>query len=96
MVELFDNGLFRIIVGNFVIGLNILGIERFKNILLKDILFMKIIDIYNEMENIYILFVEKRLYKIGIDLFIVFRDNYDWYFEWMSKRIMKDNSSLEL
>lgn len=95
-VELLDNGLSRIIAGNPATGLNTSGIERLKNISSKDTLSMKIIDTYNEMENIYILPVEKRLHKIGTDLSTVFRDNYDWYPEWMSKRITKDNSSPEL
>lgn len=95
-VELLDDGLSRIIAGNPATGLNKSGIERLKNISSKDTLSMKIIDTYNEMESIYILPVEQRLHKIGTDLSTVFRDNYDWYPEWMSKRITKDNSSPEL
>ena len=95
-VELLDDGLSRIISSNPATGLNTSGIERLKNISTKDSLSLKVIETYNEMENVDILPVENRLDEIGTSLSTVFRDNYDWYPEWMSKRINKDNSSKEL
>ncbi|MEL0645756.1 hypothetical protein V6251_15340, partial [Olleya sp. Ti.3.14] len=40
--------------------------------------------------------IEKKIFDESNQVVNIFRDNYSWYPEWISKRITKDNSSEEL
>ena len=76
-------------------SLNKTGVNRLKETTNKDSLSIKIIDIYDLMENTLFIPHEKRAMEEVRTLTTRFRD-YPWYAEWMSKTIMKDNSSKEL
>ncbi|MFP4845286.1 DUF6090 family protein [Winogradskyella sp. PE311] len=95
--DLFDVGLSRILTTNAVATtLNTTGVNQLKLLNAKDNLSLKIIEIYDQMEMILISNLERRINEENIDLAEIFRDNYDWYPEYISKTIMQDNSSKEL
>jgi Family of unknown function (DUF6090) len=94
--ELLDQGISRLLTGSRNTILNKTGIQQLKALNIKDMLSLRILDIYDSMENIAILPLEEKIDE-EIDLIrIIHRDKYDWYPEWMGKTIMKDNSSKEL
>ncbi len=95
--DLFDVGLSRILTTNAVTTtLNTTGINQLKVLNAKDSLSLKIIEVYDQMEMILISNLERRINEENVDLAEIFRDNYDWYPEYISKTIMQDNSSKEL
>ncbi len=94
-VDLLDDGLSRLAAHFEDTDLNKSGIERLKTISVRDSLSLRLFDIYDSMEN-GVLYFEKGLVDEGWLIANNFRDKYDWYPEWMSKRITKDNSSTEL
>jgi hypothetical protein len=95
--DLFDVGLSRILTTNAVATtLNTTGVNQLKVLNAKDSLSLKIIEIYDQMEMILISNLERRINEENVDLAEIFRDNYDWYPEYISKTIMQDNSSKEL
>lgn len=95
--DLFDVGLSRILTTNAVATtLNTTGVNQLKVLNAKDSLSLKIIEVYDQMEMILISNLERRINEENVDLAEIFRDNYDWYPEYISKTIMQDNSSKEL
>jgi len=98
--DLFDVGLSRILTNNGIrnvaTSLNVAGVDQLKALDVKDSLSLKIISIYNTIELVLINNFERRMNKETIDIIHLFRDKYDWYPEYMSKKIMQDNSSKEL
>jgi len=95
-ISLLDDGLSRIMGRSVRTNLNKSGIDRLKSISAKDSLSLNLIEVYDLMENVYILPIEKKITDEQQVLVNIFRDNYSWYPEWISKRITKDNSSEEL
>jgi len=94
--NLLDQGLSRLLVTIPKTNLNKSGVQQLKTLNIKDELSLKIIDTYDYMENIDIIPYENGLNSDSKELFDIFRDNYEWFPEWMSKTITKDNSSKEL
>ncbi len=95
--DLFDVGLSRILTGRpIATNLNTTGVNQLKELDIKDSLSLNIIDIYSYMERTMINNYEKRINNESAEIVNDFRDNYDWYPEYMSKNIMQNNSSKEL
>ena len=95
-VELLDQGISRLLTESPNTNLNKTGIEQLKTLSIRDMLSLSILDIYDRMENEDILPFEEKI-EDEIDLIKKsYRDQYDWYPEWMRKIIMKDNSTKEL
>jgi len=94
--DLLDEGLSRLLFTNPQTNLNKTGVLQLKTLNVKDELSLRIIEVYDYMENIYIIPIEKRISDKSTELVSIFQDNYAWFPEWMRKTIMKDNSSKEL
>lgn len=95
--DLFDVGLSRILTNfGLTTNLNTTGVNQLKALNVKDSLSLNIIDIYDHMELLLINGFEKRINQESQELVNMFRDNYDWYPEYMSKTIMQNNSSKQL
>ncbi|TYA59664.1 DUF6090 family protein [Formosa maritima] len=95
--DLFDVGLSRILTQQGMgTSLNMTGVNQLKALNAKDSLSLKIIDIYGYLELIAVDGFEKRINQESVAITNIFRDNYSWYPEYMSKTIMQDNSSKEL
>jgi hypothetical protein len=94
--ELLDLGLSRLLTQTPNTNLNTTGVQQLKALNVQDELSLRIIETYDYMENINV----KRFEKIIIDesdaLTSIFQDKYEWFPEYMTKTIMKDNSSKEL
>lgn len=95
-VELLDDGLSRLLVSSPSTNLNKSGILRLKAISVKDSLSFSLIELYDLMEKVHIIPIENLIKNEGFKLASIYRDNYSWYPEWISKNITKDNSSKEL
>ncbi|MEM5540167.1 DUF6090 family protein [Olleya sp. AS48] len=93
-VDLLDDGLSRIMAGGPIINMNKGGIERLKSIASKDSLSLHLIELYDTSTTLNT--IEKKISDECYQVVNIFRDNYKWYPEWISKRITKDNSSEEL
>ena len=93
-VDLLDDGLSRIMAGGPIINMNKGGIERLKSIASKDSLSLYLIELYDTSTTLST--IEKKIFDESHLVVNIFRDNYRWYPEWISKRITKDNSSEEL
>ncbi|WP_292949779.1 DUF6090 family protein [Olleya sp. UBA1516] len=93
-VDLLDDGLSRIMAGGPIINMNKGGIERLKSITSKDSLSLYLIELYDTSTTLNT--IEKKISDESYQVVNIFRDNYRWYPEWISKRITKDNSSEEL
>lgn len=63
---------------------------------IKDSLSLSVIGIYDFMDRRMVNRFETRINDESIEMVNIFRDNYDWYPEYMSKTIMQDNSSTAL
>jgi len=94
--DLLDHGLSRLTTEGTVTNLNKSGVERLKTISVKESLSLRVIEIYDIMENVKLLPYEKMIRDEAIILANLFRDDYSWYPEWISKTITKDNSSEKL
>jgi len=94
--DLFDEGLTRLLTTNLSTTLNTTGVQQLKTINAKDELSLDIINIYDQMENRFIIPFEQKIQEERYELFSKFRDNYKWYTEYVSKTIMTNNSSKEL
>ena len=95
--DLFDVGLSRILTSNNdFTNLNKTGVNQLKELNNKDSLSLRIIEIYDVMENLMINDIEARMKTESTEMVNMFRDKYDWCPEYMSKKIMRDNSSKEL
>jgi hypothetical protein len=95
--DLFDVGLSRIVTQQIIgTSLNVTGVNQLKTLNVKDSLSLEIIDIYANMEHVLINDFERRINEEAQELVYTFRDNYDWYPEYMGKTIMQDNSSKAL
>jgi len=95
-VDLLDDGLSRLLAKSPTTNLNKSGIERLKAISVKDSLSLSLIELYDLMENVYLIPDENLIRDETQLLADIYRDNYSWYPEWISKKITKDNSSKEL
>lgn len=93
-VELLDDGLSRIISRSAATVLNNSGVERLKTISANDSLSLKVIEMYELLE--WFNAREKMISDDTKKFTTIYRDNYSWYPEWISKSINKDNSSPEL
>lgn len=89
--DLLDDGLSRIMAGGPIINMNKGGIERLKSIASKDSLSLHLIELYDTSTTLNT--IEKKISDECYQVVNIFRDNYKWYPEWISKRITKDNSS---
>ena len=94
--DLLDDGLTRLLASSTSTNLNKSGIQRLKAISVKDSLSLRLIELYDLMETVNIIPIENRISNESGKLAEIYRDNYSWYTEWISKRITKDNSSKEL
>lgn len=94
--DLLNLGLSRLITSNPHTNLNKTGVQQLKSYNVKDTLSLRIIEIYDSMEHIHIIPWEQRHTEESIAFVAMLRDNYTWFTEWMSKTIMKENSSPEL
>ena len=94
--DLFDVGLSRILTNGVNTSLNMTGVNQLKQLNIKDSLSLRIMEVYDFMELVIINNLERRINVEVSEVVDTFRDNYDWYPEYMSKTIMKDNSSKEL
>jgi hypothetical protein len=95
--DLFDDGLSRILTSSFATTtLSATGVNKLKQLDVKDSLSLNVIGIYDFMERRLVSYFEKRINDESEQMVNIFRDNYNWYPEWMSKFIMQDNSSKEL
>jgi len=94
--DLFDVGLSRILTRGVNTSLNMTGVNQLKQLNNKDSLSLRIIEVYDLMELVLINNYQRRINEQTSEVVNIFRDKYDWYPEYMSKTIMKDNSSKEL
>jgi hypothetical protein len=94
--DLLDDGLSRLLTTTTKTNLNKTGVQQLKTLNVKDELSLRIIEIYDIMENIAILPDEEEMSNQSRQLVTIFQDNYAWFPEWMRKTIMKANSSKEL
>lgn len=95
--DLFDAGLSRILTTSYAnTNLSTTGVNQLKEIDVKDSLSLNVIGIYDFMELRLVSYFEKRINEESEQSVNIFRDNYNWYPQWMSKTIMQDNSSKEL
>ena len=94
--DLFDVGLSRILTIGATTNLNMAGVNQLKTLNVKDSLSLKIIDVYDNMELRIVNNYERRIIQETQEVVNTFRDNYDWYPEYMAKTIMQNNSSKEL
>ena len=90
--DLLDDGLTRLLASSTSTNLNKSGIQRLKAISVKDSLSLRLIELYDLMETVNIIPIENRISNESGKLAEIYRDNYSWYTEWISKRITKDNS----
>ncbi len=94
--ELLDEGLSRLLTSRPRTNLNTTGVQQLKSLNVKDELSLKIIETYDYMEHITLIPNEKKINDESEALISLFQDKYEWFQEWMTKTIMKDNSSEEL
>jgi len=93
--DLLDIGLSRVLADRYTTNLNKAGVNQLKKLTNRDSLSLKIIEIYDAMENIIVLNIEKTLNEDSKSLVNTLA-KYTWFPEWQKKTIMKDNSSKEL
>lgn len=93
--DLLDQGLSRLLGGGWETTLNKSGVNQLKELATKDSLALKAINVYNLLE-VELMSREDNFNDIVIEHSKYVRDNYNWYPEWISKTITKDNSSKEL
>jgi hypothetical protein len=93
--KLLDLGLSRILAQTYTTNLNKVGVNQLKELTNKDNLSLKIIEIYDVMENVLILSMEKTLNEDSSSLVKILA-NYSWFPERQKKTIMRNNSSKEL
>ena len=93
--DLLDQGLSRLLGNGWNTTLNKSGVNQLKELDTKDSLTLKTINIYDLLE-VELISREKNFNEVVIEHSKYVRDNYNWYPEWISKTIMKDNSSEEL
>ncbi len=93
--ELLDQGLSRLLGNNSRTILNKTGVNQLRELQNKDSLTLKIINIYDIMENT-MLNIENRISNEVRDHSDYMRDHYDWYPEWINNTIMQDVGSYEL
>ena len=95
-IDLLDQGLSRLIGTIRPISLNKVGVEQLKRLKVKDPLSLGIIDVYDRIESIYITPYQHQISEMANDHRKKIKEKYEWFPEWISKTIMKDNSSKEL
>lgn len=95
-LELFDEGYTRLITARTSTSLNKTGVQQLKALNLNDDLSLRIVKLYEEMENSTIIPTEENINKRANDMIDYYKVNYPWFSEWVSKRITSDNSSKEL
>jgi len=94
--DLLDLGLSRLLTVTPSTNLNTTGVQQLKTLNVRDRLSLRIIETYDFMENIHIIIDEKKMLDESIALISIFQDKYEWFQEFMTKTITKDNSSKEL
>jgi hypothetical protein len=93
--ELLDQGLSRLLGTSSRTILNKTGVNQLRELQNKDSLTLRIINIYDIMEN-RMLNIENRISNEITDHSEYMRDYYDWYPEWINNTIMQDVGSYEL
>jgi len=93
--ELLDQGLSRLLGGSSRTILNKTGVNQLRELQNKDSLTLKIINIYDVMEN-RMLNLENRISNEITDHSEYVRDHFEWYPEWINNTIMQDVGSYEL
>lgn len=93
--DLLDQGLSRLLGSHTTTILNKTGVNQLRDIQNKDSLTLKIINIYDRMEN-GLITIENRITNETTAHSEYLRDNYEWYPEWINYTIMKDVGSPEL
>lgn len=94
--ELLDEGLSRLLIYNVSTNLNTTGVQLLKTLTVRDRISLRVIEIYDFMENFDIIKYEKKIVDESIAITSIFQDKYEWFQEFMTKTITKDNSSKEL
>jgi len=94
--DLLDLGLSRLLTQAPITNLNTTGVKQLKTLNVRDELSLRIIETYDFMENIDIIIGEKKILDESTALISIFQDKYEWFQEFMTKTITKDNSSKEL
>lgn len=95
-LELFDEGYTRLITARTPTSLNKTGVQQLKALNLNDDLSLRIVRLYEEMENSTIIPTEEILNDRANEMLDYYKDNYSWFSEWISKTITQNNSSKEL
>lgn len=93
--DLLDQGLSRLLGNNTTTILNKTGVNQLRDLQNKDSLTLKIINIYDSMEN-GLITLENRISNETTSHSEYLRDTYEWYPEWINYTIMKDVGSTEL
>ena len=95
-LELFDEGYTRLITTTVSTSLNKTGVQQLKALNLNDDLSLRIVKLYEEMENSTVIPTEENINKRANEMVDHYKANYSWFSEWVSKTIKSDNSSKEL
>ncbi|GAB1308538.1 hypothetical protein KH5_12210 [Urechidicola sp. KH5] len=95
-LKLFDEGYTRLITTRVSTSLNKTGVQQLKALNLNDDLSLRIVKLYEEMENSTIIPTEKDINNRANKMLDYYKDNYSWFSEWISQTITSDNSSKEL
>lgn len=95
-LELFDEGYTRLITTTASTSLNKTGVQQLKALNLNDDLSLRIVKLYEEMENSTIIPTEKDINNRANEMIDSYKNNYSWFSEWVSKTITSENSSKEL
>ena len=84
-LELFDEGYTRLVTTMDITSLNKTGIQQLKNLNITDNLSLRIIELYNEMENSTIIPDEIAIDDRANEFVDYLKEkNYSWYPEWIS------------
>lgn len=95
-LELFDQGYTRLISTIAPISLNKTGVQQLKALNLNDDLSLRIVTLYEEMENSTLIPTEEDINESAREMVDYYKANFPWFAEWVSKTITSDNSSKEL
>lgn len=94
--ELLDEGLSKLLIHNVSTNLNTSGVQLLKTLNVSDRISLKVMEIYDFMQNFDLINYEKQIIDESNTVTKIFQDKYEWFQEFMTKTITKDNSSKEL
>lgn len=95
-LELFDEGYARLVTTGTATNLNKTGVQQLKALNINDDLSLRLVEIYDEMENSTIRPVEQDMRDRAMRMIQYYKTNFEWFPEWITTTITKDNSSKEL